>query len=481
MRSFSTSIPMPQKAVWALLLCAALPVVSVLDGCSGSSAGSSTTSTTAATTSVQMNIGDSPADWMLAFSMNIASMTLTGANGTTTVVSSSTPTEMMHLMGSMQPLTLMSIPQGTYTGASITIGSASVMYMDPTTKSVVQSTISGPMTGNVTFGTPVTVGSTPMSMGFDLNLASSVTQSGSSLSMTPVFTMTSSTQTASNPMDFANGAIYQMMGSVSSVSGSTFTMTSMQAAKSMSFTTNSSTTFTGTSASMSAMASGTMVLVDASLQTDGTLLASRVQSMGGSGGVMSGGMVTVVAGTPATSIDMTMHNGTGTGMMSSYLAAGAAVTLNSSTTYQMDTDQVSMTGLPFTPVFDASHVYAGQSVLPIGTGSMMSGGMGSGMMSSNSMAGTMTASELMLEPQSLTGTAGAAISSGTATSFTLTLPADSAFTSLTGATSILVYQQQQTVVAGSATIASGTSVHGMGLLFYDGGQWKMVAARIAAS
>lgn len=62
----------------------------------------------------------------------------------------------------------------------------------------------------------------------------------------------------------------------------------------------------------------------------------------------------------------------------------------------------------------------------------------------------------------------------------LTLPSDSAFTTMTGATSVTVYQQTGTTVAGASPIASGSTVHAFGLLFFDGGKWKMVASRIGA-
>ena len=107
---------------------------------------------------------------------------------------------------------------------------------------------------------------------------------------------------------------------------------------------------------------------------------------------------------------------------------------------------------------------------------MGGGGMGSGM-----MAGTITASTLELEPQGLTGTVASAIQSGGSGSFTLTLPGDCAFTTLTGASSVTVYQQTGTTVAGGSSIASGSTVHAFGLLFYDGGQWKMVASRVSAN
>ena len=471
-----------QRNSWwsAMAASAALALAGLLTACgSGSSATKNPNPTPTAKTAVQVNMGDAPADWMLAFSMNISSMSLTGSNGTVSAVSATTPMEMLHLMGTMQPLAMISAPQGSYTGASITIGSATVMYMDPTTKAPMQKTISGPITATVNFSSPITVGSTPMAMGFDLDLASSVTADASgNLSMNPVFHVTTGMQGSGSPLDPTDGGIQQMMGTVSGVSGSSFTMTSMQAAQTFTFATNSSTTFENIS-SMSMMTNGMLVAVDASLQSDGSLMATKVQSMMNSGGVIGGGIITAVTGQPPTSLTMVMQNGAGTGMMSSDFAAGATIDLSGSTTYEIDEDNVDMSGLPFTPVFDASHIYVGQSVMPISSTGMMSGG--SGMMGGSSMGGTITASEVALEPQGLTGTAATAITSGSTTSFTLTLPSDSAFTTLTGATSVTVIQQPQTTVAGTSPIASGSSMHAFGLLFFDAGQWKMVAARMGAN
>ena len=451
-----------------------LPALQFLTGCSSGSA--SGTITPAAKTAVLVNMGDAPADWMLGFTMNVTSMALNGANGSTTIVSSTTPIEMTHLMGTMQPLAMMQVPQGTYTSATITIGSANMMYIDQTSKLPTQASIAGPMTATVNFNTPVTIGSTPMSLNFDLDLGASVMSNGGTFSMNPMFTMGMGTQTATGPMDFANGGIYQMMGSVTGVSGSDFTMTSMQAGSSLTFATNGSTVFTDTS--MNSMANGMMVMVDATLQPDGSLMADAVTEMGGNGGVMGGGIIAVVNGQPATSLNLIMQDGIGAGMMATFFSNGITINLNGSTSYQIDSDLVEMTGLPFTPAFDANHIYAGQSVMPISTSGMMNGGMGGGMMGGMTMAGSMTASDLELEPQSLTGTVSASITSGATTIFTLALPSDSSFTSLTGATSVQVYQQAQTMVNG--TVATGTSAHVFGLLFFDNGQWKMVAARIAA-
>lgn len=477
--------PQSQSRQFVVRLAAALVTITLLSTLviSGCSVGSSAppmggTSTQTAKTTVQVNMGDSPADWMLAFSMNISSMTLNGNNGSVTVVSTSVPMEMMHLMGTMQPMTMVSVPQGTYTGASITMSSATVGYMDPTTKTFMQKTISGPITKTVTFSSAITVGSTPMALGFDLDLANSVTaDSSGNFTMNPVYKVTSGMQGSGNPMDWTSGGIQRMMGVISGVSGSSFTMTSMQAAQSFTFMTNSSTSFAN--GSMGTMTGGMTVLVDATLQADGSLMATRVDSMMNSSGMMGGGIVTAITGQPATSLAMVMQNGAGSGMMSSYFAQGATVNLSSSATFIVDHDNIDISGLPFTPTFDASHLYVGQNVMPVSSSGMMSGGTGGGMMGGGMMSGTISASSVYLEPQGLSGAVSAAVTSGSTTSFSLTLPTDCAFTSLTGVKAVTVYQQTGTLVGGSP-IQSGASAHIFGLLFYDGGQWKMVAARIAA-
>ncbi len=253
----------------------------------------------------------------------------------------------------------------------------------------------------------------------------------------------------------------------------------MQAAQTFTFATNSSTVFDGTS--MSGMGSGMLLMVDANLQSDGTLMATKVQSMMNSGGVMGGGVITAVTGQPATALTMVMQNGAGSGMMSSAFAAGVTIDLNGSTTFQIDEDNMDMSGLPFTPLFDGSNIHAGQSVMPVSSSAMMTGGMVGGMMGGSNMAGTITATGVALEPQGISGTVATAISSGAQTSFTLTLPSSCAFTSLTGATSVTIYQQPKTVIANGSSIASGSTVHAFGLMFLDGGKWKMVASRMGSN
>src|SRR6516164_1210430 len=136
------------------LRCAACLFLNVLliwlSGCGGSGTNSSPNpnppNPQPNTTALQVNLGDAPADRLVAVSMTIGSMMLMNSTGSSvTIVSSSTPVEMMHLMGTVDPISVMNVPQGTYSGASISISSATVMYMDPTAMQLVQKSVPGPM------------------------------------------------------------------------------------------------------------------------------------------------------------------------------------------------------------------------------------------------------------------------------------------------------------------------------------------------
>ena len=102
--------------------------------------------------------------------------------------------------------------------------------------------------------------------------------------------------------------------------------------------------------------------------------------------------------------------------------------------------------------------------------------MGGGMMG----GGTITATDCRLEQQGLGGTVSSYSSNGSQATFTLKLASDSAFTTLTGATTLTVFQQAGTELRGMTTVSDGSTVHVRGLLFFDTGTYKLVASRILA-
>jgi Domain of unknown function (DUF5666) len=449
----------------------------LLFGCGGTSS-SQNPNPQPNTTAFQVNLGDAPSDRLVAVSMTIGSMTLTnGGGGNVTVVSSSTPVEMMHLMGTVEPISLMKVPQGTYSGATVSISSAIVLYMDPTTMQLVQKSVQGPMAANVNFSPSLTVGTSPMVLNLDMNLASSVSidQSGN-VTMTPTMTASMNPGGTGNSQDPENGGMEHMTGTVMSISGNSFTMSMMQSSQNISVTTGSNTQFEGMGG-MGGMSNGMIVMVDATMQSDGTFIAQKVESvMSMSGGSMADGLVTSLSGSPVTQLTIGTQDGTGSGMMGSDLAGTMTVDVSPTATFNIDSDNVDMSNLPFTPTFDGTTVFKGQRVEAVSSTGMMSGGGMGGMMG----GGTINASEIGLEQQGLSGTVSGYTGSGAPTTFTLTVAADSAFATLTGTTAITVFLQPGTELSGMTTVTNGSTVHVRGLLFLDAGSYKVVAGRIMA-
>ena len=454
-------------------------LLTCLTACGGSNASSNQSNNQLPPTqyqSVQVNIGDSPSDRVIAFSTNISSMVLNNSNGSTTpVASTSVPLEMMRLAGTMQPLNVLSIPQGTYTGASVTLSSMSVTFMDPGTRTILQKTIAGPIATNVPFSPSLSLGSTPMVISFDMNMANSIAiDSSENVTVTPTFQVVMNAVDGGSGHDPENGMMEHLIGSVASVSGSIFGLSMMQSAQVLNFTTNGNTQFHNIGG-MGMMSDGALVMVDAMLQSDGTVQAQNVDWFAANGGVIGSGVVGNVTGNPATQMVMVVRNGSGKGMMSSFFANNATVNLSGSTAFNIDTDGMDMSNLPFTPMFDAEHVYAGECVRCISNGGMGSGGMG-GM--GGGMMGTMNADQCELVQQGLTGTLSNYAASGGQATFTLTLASDSYFAIMTGANTITVYQQQGTELYGITGISNGHTVLVRGLMFDDGGVFRMVARRI---
>jgi hypothetical protein len=102
---------------------------------------------------------------------------------------------------------------------------------------------------------------------------------------------------------------------------------------------------------------------------------------------------------------------------------------------------------------------------------------------------TITAGQLKLEEQSLVGIAGA-LAAGSVPgqfSFPLIVSADSAFAKIAGRTSVLVTQQPSTWVDSGDPMGPciscipGKRVRVRGLLFFSGGQYRLVAEWVAVN
>ena len=472
-------------ASWAActLLTLAMATAGTIGCGSGSSSSTGSTPPTtppAASTAVLVNMGDTPSDSVLECTVTISAMSFTNTSGTNVAVTIASPMtmELAHLRGTVAPLMMQSIPQGTYNAMALTLSSATVTSMT-SAHTPVQQVFSTPMTVNIPLSTPLTVGNNAMVMNLDLNLSTSVgSGSGGAITFTPTFDASAETATGNASATPEQGGMMQLVGNVTGMSGSTFTMGTLQGMP-MSLAAGSNTQYQGvngqTMSNMGMMSNGQIVTVNATLQPGGTWMANSVTAMMGSGGVMPIGMITATTGSPVTQMTMFPNNGIGAGMMAALLANGTTVNVGGSATYGIDDIGVSMSGLPITPRFDASHMAVGQNIAAAGSGGMSSGG---GMMGGGGFMnmGSLTAAGFELEPQGLSGTVAGASGSG----FTLSLPSDSAFTLLTGATSVPVYQTAQTEMNGLTAAANGQNVAVYGYLFYNAGSYNFVAMQIAA-
>lgn len=469
------------RAIVPLAIGFAVLLAAFIAACGGSSS-KVPESVLPATTSVQINMGDAPADWLLSFSMKVSSMSLTHTQmGAVSVGKNGAPVEMISRLGTMEPVAVADVPQGSYSGATLTIASCTYSYLDPLTKQLQTRTIDGPINASVPFSSNVTVGSTPLAFNFDLDLLHSLSgDTGSPFQFAPKFHFSTATQDTAgsgggNGVNARNGGMYQLMGVISSIAGTdTFVVQSVQSMNTYTFRVNTQTRFQGKVENMAQLANGMGVLVTAVAQSDGKFLATRIRAGIGAGGAMGGGVITEVIGMPATQLTIVMQNAAGASINTDYLSKTLTVNLTENTKYEIDDDRVDLTGLDFEPVFDASNIFAGQSVLPMSDEGIVANE------SCDPTCGTITASTLRLRERGFRGTTTVDLAPGAATHFTLTLPDGCAFTTLTGATEILVYQQPSTSLEDNQVITAGTTLRVHGLAFKVGTQWIMVASTISA-
>jgi hypothetical protein len=429
---------------------------------------------TTATSTVQINLGDDPADRLMAVNVTVNSVALHGADGRdVTVLASPRPMELMRLMGTVAPLAAASVPHGTYTGATMTFGEATVMHMDPATGQAMQRQVAGPMTSHVTFSSPLVVGTAPMVVNFDMNMWASVgIDSAGNVSMSPALSAHHNAAVAGSQHHEQGGA-HGLVGVVGGTGTNSFTLSMMQGLSGIPLTTDTGTHYAGMGGQHT-MGAGQIVSVDASLQPDGTWIANHVQSHMASGGAMSSGVVATVTGAPPTQLVLVMHDGAGAGTATSSLAGTTTVGIGDATAFAIDGTNVDLANLPFTPRFDRATVTAGQRVEALSTSQWSHGGGMHGMTG----GGTLTATSVCLAQQGLRGTVSGYTPSGNETTFVLTVPPDAAFARLTGKTSVTIYQRAATLRTGAANVTNGSVVQVRGLLFNDAGTLRLVASRV---
>jgi hypothetical protein len=451
-------------AGWARLagVSASLALLAALvSGCSGDVSPDLANNIGGPAVAVPVMITDAPSDQLVAFSLTLNSIVLTDSAGkTTSVLSTPTTVEICHLNGIQAPLVTANIPQDTYASALITFSNPQITYINSSGQPVVASPTLATTSYTATFPSPITITATSTSLLFDLLAAQSVTITGTSVVVSPVFSVKAVPPATAVPPMGKNGTGMQQMGTVVSVSGATLVV-EPGSGPNITLTTNSSTVLQGFS-SLSSLTAGELVQIDFVVQTGGVFLATRIQLAppppgGQPPNQLSGPVVSVTAG---SGFKMALMQGLGPAVGPTSAGAIYTITTTSSTTYAITPQFVSLTGLPFTPAFTGANLTPGQTV---------------GVTASSVSGTTATATNVFLVPQTLGGTVSAISTTGSYTVYTLALASGSAFSSLSGASTVTVYTSSATASANAAAIVVGSQVRFNGLVFSVGSGFSMVA------
>jgi len=439
-------------------------VAAQLTGCSSTAPSTATTPIASQAVSVPVLITDAPSDQLVAFSLTLNSIILTDSAGkTASILSTPTTIEICHLNGIQQALITASVPEDTYVSALIAFSDPQITYIDSSGQPVVASPVLATTSYTAAFASPIVIANSSSSLLFDLLAAQSVAISGSTVTVTPIFSVKAVPSATAVPTPGQNGSGMQQIGAVVSVSGTTLVIEPGNGPN-ITLTTNSSTVLQGFS-SLSALVAGDLVQVDFIVETGGVLLATRIQlapsNPGGQPPNLLDGPVTAV--TAGSGFKMALMQGLGPAL--SPTAAGTIYTIatTASTTFAITPQFVSLSGLPFTPAFTAATLAPGQTVSVIAS-------------SVSTTAATAAATSVYLIPQTIAGTVTAIATSGAYTVYTFTLASGSAFASLSGASTVTVYTSTSTVGMSAAPIAVGSQVRFNGLIFNTSGTFKMVAA-----
>jgi hypothetical protein len=466
---------MRSRLLFVLLVVALMATVA----CSGGSSSPTTNFTSTPTVKpsvVQVTVGDDPADRVASLSVTINSVTLTSISGSTvSLVSSPTTVEISSLAGTTTPLGTVEVAAGTYNKATISLGGATITVVDPSNGTTVQKTFPAPANPfNINLNPVFVSDGTALVINMDMDLHASVAiDSNGNITFNPLFIASHGKMvgppTGVGPNPFTGG-VERTLGTVSAVSGSSFKITTAIGLRSLTFTTNSSTVFKGIGG-VGSLLTGMLVIVGGQTQPDGTLLAVGVALVDGlRAGPGAVGMVAKTTGSPVTQFTLLTQGvaaATALTGISSVPQMALTVNVTNTTNFEPDSEDVDVSGF----TFDANSLSPAQTVA-VGARSPLA--VFSGMtMGSLPVLGTLDASQVRLLQQPVAGT----ISTLTANSFTLTVPTDGVFATLTKTPTITVYKQAGTTLRNSLVLANGQKVVVRGLLFNNSG-YKMVATGI---
>jgi hypothetical protein len=482
------------RQAFSILLIVVVATAIFSTGC-GSSSMSKTPPLTG-NTSVTVVVSSTANDQLAEFDLGFQSIALTSQSGQTVTLlslpSSEPPlgAEFMHLNGTAQPLLTATIPQDIYTSATLTLGGGAFVCLalgqvdgEQTLSSATYSLF--PPTATVNFPSPLTVTGTSMALSLDLQVSQSATIGDcvnvagfSGFSITPTFALTPLTLAAS-PTNSANGKVTGGDGEVTAVSsgGNSFTLSIPNYVPALTglpvpVLSDVNTIYQGISGA-SALAVGSFVNMDGAIQSDGSLLATRIAVQDPSAVYVFRGPLMQVASS-VSALFMHAREMQGAGIPGYPFGVGASFNYGS-TAFQISGQLSNLGSLPFVPSFNGSNMVPGQEVY-ISTTALPNNGP-------YPSAATMT-----LMPQTIDGMVAGSSTSGGFTDYTVTLASYDLFPALAvqpGQTTVEnnpseveVYIDSNTQLLNTQPLSAGSTLRFYGLVFNDNGTLRMDCAQV---
>jgi hypothetical protein len=471
------------------LLSAALLASVCVTGCGGGAETMGGGGGAGGTTTVTVVTTSTANDQLSQFGMVLNSLKLTSQSGDTAdLISAPINAEFLHVNGISEPLLSVTVPQGTYTTATASVGSSgfSCVTLDPSDGHMHRATFAYGYTpqANVTVSlpSPITIAGGSALALLNLQVSQSASYNNANCAatsnylITPAFTLT----LASN----ANSMQAGLKGFVGAKAASSFTVTAADGRGCGSsgcgspvsgpvwqVAADAATVYQGLGG-FSDLEAGVSVDINAALQPDGSLLAKRIAMYDANPSNLSAtiGPVMVVYGAgPALYNFPTEDFG---------VLLSDVYTFNfSDATFQTSGQLSNVQSLPFPASFGPANVVAGQNIYA----------------SANSLdleppPVYMPATTITLIPQIINGTVNAIGSEGGFTTYTVALAPYDLFptfavqagqtTVLTNPNTVVVYADSNTQMLNTSPVAVGGVGRFYGLVFNDNGTLRMDCSEV---
>jgi Domain of unknown function (DUF5666) len=441
-------------------------------------------------TQVMVALTSTANDELSEFDLVLQSITLTDQSGTTVnLFSVPQGYEFVHLNGQTEPLTSVSIPQNIYTSATAIVGAAQFTCLGLTPDGgLLSDTFAYGYTPNsqvtVTLPAPITITGNSMALSLNLLVTPSVTYPGCDVAegipsylISPTFNLTAA-QLASLPTNPENGEVAGLDGQITALgaNGNSFSLTVSEGdalPRTVTISTGSGTLYQGVGG-LSALSVGTFMVMDGDIQSDGSLLATRIAVEDPSAvDVILGPVMFVSAAEPALAVWGREQQG------SDYTDSHVIGAQNFSfdhAVFQISGQLSNLQDLPFVPSFTASNIVSGQNVY-----------LSSPRLIHSSNPYT-ELDAITLMPQAINGSIIASSPSGHFTDYTVSLASYDLFptyaveqgqnTLLTNPSQVEVYVDNNTQQLNGQQLTLGNTFRFYGLVFNDNGTLRMDCAQI---